>query len=163
MKNINKTKKIFSIVYALGILAILALGVIAIPLKVSADIAGFVTPYNSTGFSNNVQSNNQYNTYQAQSNYTPAVYSTPSTSNSGSQANSNTSTKAVEKTSTESTKEVDESSNLAANAIFGSNGFTPSGLVQWILFAILILLVVILVRKIYGAGKKYYLTPLKHE
>lgn len=154
------------IISALGILAVLALGVIAIPLKVSADIAGFVTPYNSTGFNNYVPINNQYNAYQAQSNYAPAVYSTPNTSNSqsGGQTNSNTSTKKMtEKTSTESTKNVDESGNLAASAIFGSNSFTPSGLIQWVLFAILILLVVILVRKIYGADKDYQATPMKHD
>ncbi|MSU44799.1 hypothetical protein EXS45_01315 [Candidatus Nomurabacteria bacterium] len=53
--------------------------------------------------------------------------------------------------------------NLASNAIFGSNGILPSGLIQWILFAILLLLIVILVRKIYGGGEKYHATPLKHE
>src|SRR6185369_1177126 len=41
-------------------------------------------------------------------------------------------------------------SNLASNALFGANGLFPSGLIQWILFAILILLIVILVRKVYG-------------
>ena len=54
-------------------------------------------------------------------------------------------------------------SDLASNAIFGSNTFYPSGLIQWILFAILILLIVILVRKIYGADKKYHSTPMKHD
>jgi len=53
-------------------------------------------------------------------------------------------------------------SNLAANAIFGSNGFMPSGLIQWILLAIIILVIVILVRKISGAEEKYHSTPLKH-
>ena len=54
-------------------------------------------------------------------------------------------------------------SNLASNAVFGSNSVYPSGLIQWILFAIIILLIVILVRKIYGGDKKYLSTPLKHD
>lgn len=54
-------------------------------------------------------------------------------------------------------------SNLASNAVFGSNSIYPSGLIQWILFAIIILLIVILVRKIYGGDKKYLSTPLKHD
>lgn len=54
-------------------------------------------------------------------------------------------------------------SNLASNAIFGSNGFLPSGLIQWILFAITILLIIILVRKIFSAKKNYEEIPMKHE
>jgi len=53
-------------------------------------------------------------------------------------------------------------SNLAATAIFGSNSFLPSGLIQWILFAILILLIIIFVRRIFGARQNYEETPLKH-
>lgn len=52
---------------------------------------------------------------------------------------------------------------LAANAIFGANTFTPSGIIQWILFAILVLVSVILVRKIYGADQKYHAAPMKHD
>ncbi|MEK7500458.1 MAG: IPT/TIG domain-containing protein [Patescibacteria group bacterium] len=52
--------------------------------------------------------------------------------------------------------------SLASNAIFGENGFLPSGLIQWILFAIVILLIVILVRKVFGAQENYHATPLKH-
>ena len=54
-------------------------------------------------------------------------------------------------------------SGLAANALFGSSGFLPSGLLQWILFAIFVLLIVILGRKVFGAEKKYQESPLKHE
>jgi hypothetical protein len=49
-----------------------------------------------------------------------------------------------------------------ANAVFGSNTFLPSGLVQWILLAIIILVIVILTRKIFGGEKEYHETPLKH-
>lgn len=55
----------------------------------------------------------------------------------------------------------DDYSALASNAIFGSNGFMPSGLVQWLLFAIFILLIIIIVRKVFFADK-YHQTPLKH-
>jgi hypothetical protein len=53
-------------------------------------------------------------------------------------------------------------SSLASNTIFGSSGFTPSGLIQWVLFAIIILIIVILVRKIFGGEKRYHATALKH-
>ncbi|MDR3519581.1 MAG: hypothetical protein P4L63_01680 [Candidatus Pacebacteria bacterium] len=52
---------------------------------------------------------------------------------------------------------------LSANALFGSNSFLPSGLIQWILFAIFVLLIVILVRTVFGGKKKYQESPLKHE
>jgi hypothetical protein len=52
--------------------------------------------------------------------------------------------------------------NLAANPLFGSRTFTPSGLIQWIFLAILVLIAVILVRRAYGADKRYHATPLKH-
>ena len=53
-------------------------------------------------------------------------------------------------------------SDLAATAIFGSASFLPSGLIQWILFAIIILLIVIMVRNIFGAKKNYEEAPMKH-
>lgn len=52
--------------------------------------------------------------------------------------------------------------NLASNAIYGSGTFLPSGLVQWVLFAIIIVLLVILVRRIFGARERYDAAPLKH-
>jgi len=52
---------------------------------------------------------------------------------------------------------------LASNAIFGSSGFLPSGLIQWILFGILILIIVILARRIFGAKTAYEETPMKYE
>ena len=54
-------------------------------------------------------------------------------------------------------------SELASNAIFGSNGFLPSGIIQWVLFAILILIIVIVIRRISGAKQNYEESPLKHE
>jgi hypothetical protein len=56
----------------------------------------------------------------------------------------------------------ENASALASTAILGSNSFLPSGLMQWILFAIIILLIIIIVRKVLGLGDKYHNTPLKH-
>ena len=56
----------------------------------------------------------------------------------------------------------ESASSLVSNVIFGSTSFMPSGVIQWIFFAILILVIVILVRKIFGAEKKYQETPLKY-
>jgi hypothetical protein len=57
----------------------------------------------------------------------------------------------------------DSTSALASNALYGSNTFLPSGIIQWILFAIFVLLIVILVRRIFGARENYQATPLKHD
>ncbi len=54
-------------------------------------------------------------------------------------------------------------SNLASNAIFGTNSFLPSGIVQWILLGIVVLLLVIIARKIFGASDRYHSAPLKHD
>jgi hypothetical protein len=55
----------------------------------------------------------------------------------------------------------DSGSSLAGAVIYGSNSFMPSGLIQWLLFAIFILIIVIIVRKIFFKDK-YNSTPLKH-
>ncbi len=52
--------------------------------------------------------------------------------------------------------------SLAANAFFGSGSILPSGLVSWIILGIMILIIVILARKVFGAEKRYHQTPLKH-
>lgn len=51
--------------------------------------------------------------------------------------------------------------DLAAGAIFGYNGFLPSSIFQWIFFAILILLAIILWRKLYVSDEEKH-APLKH-
>jgi len=63
----------------------------------------------------------------------------------------------------ETSNENRDFSTLASNALYGSgtSGFKPSGLTQWLIFAILVLLVVIVVRKLYFENK-YHSTPLKH-
>ncbi|MFA5750848.1 MAG: IPT/TIG domain-containing protein [Candidatus Paceibacterota bacterium] len=52
--------------------------------------------------------------------------------------------------------------NLTANAIFGSKGFLPTGIFQWILFIIILLVIVFVWRKFFGGEAKYSSTPLKH-
>ena len=54
-----------------------------------------------------------------------------------------------------------EVKDLAAGAIFGSNAFMPSSLLQWIFFAIFILLAVVLWRKLYVSDADKAV-PLKH-
>ncbi|MEK7071352.1 MAG: IPT/TIG domain-containing protein [Patescibacteria group bacterium] len=93
--------------------------------------------------------------------------SASSASSTGSVAGASTSTKNSSATSTKSTTtratETDEDlGDLAAGVILGENAFMPSGLVQWILLAILILILVIIARKIFGGENKYHQTPLKH-
>lgn len=74
----------------------------------------------------------------------------------------NTSTR-VETEPVEGEDEGDEFSALAANALFGGSSFMPSGITQWILFIIFILLLVIVVRRILGKDKEYLTAPLKHD
>lgn len=51
---------------------------------------------------------------------------------------------------------------LASSVILGGASFLPSGLIQWVLTAIILLFIVILVRKIFGGRERYDTTPLKH-
>lgn len=73
-----------------------------------------------------------------------------------------TSTKNVITNETENeSKNGAEVKDLAAGAIFGYNGFLPSSIFQWIFFAILILLAIILWRKLYVSDEEKH-APLKH-
>ena len=174
----NKNKNNL-IVYSLILLAILAFGVVILPAPASADIPGYVTPYNSTSFNGVSQDYNNYNYYQdsynpapansyipANYNYsattanTPTIYSSTADTNTASTVKSTSATTAKAKDTAE-TKPAEDSS-LAASVVLGSgDGFMPSGLIQWIVFAILILLITILTRKIFGAEEKYQSTPMK--
>ena len=160
------------VVYSLGMLAILTLLTITMPTKVHARDDVYGGNGNSTWCDDCTMPRNGQNYNQAPIYIDPApvyinpapVYVNPTRvvySNSAS-----TSTASVEKITPKESdvinKTLDDSSNLASNAIFGSNSFMPSGIIQWILFAIFVLLIVILVRKISGADKKYHSTPMKH-
>lgn len=162
MNKINN-QKLNSFLLGLGILAIFAFGSVAIPTQASADRGGTVTPYGVTQFNNNIPANDGYTPYVA-----PATTYTPPPATSTGYTNVNTAPQgqvegaSTTKTTTTTTEKSTEDSSLSANAISARSGFLPSGLLQWIFFAILILLIVILVRKILGADKKYEQTPLKH-
>ncbi len=52
--------------------------------------------------------------------------------------------------------------DLTANVLLGNGSFLPTGIIGWIILAILILIIVLLVRKFLGLDKKYQSTPLKH-
>jgi len=158
MKNINTIKH--NIVFSLIILAILSLGVITIPSKANAQ-------YGYGGYVGSINSG-QNNNYQTQTYYSPTPtpvyvnnYETIPASNTTNQNTTTTKTTTTNSTNT-SVDKTNTSSNLSANAIFGSNSFVPSRLIQWVMIAILILFIVILVRRIYGGREKYHATPLKH-
>jgi len=116
-----------------------------LPVAVSQNIAPTVVYTNNT---NTVQAKPktvyvQENTTTTQT--TNAATTTPANQNNSNGANDNS------------------GSNLAASAIFGSSGFLPSGLIGWILFAIFILVIVILVRRIFGAKEAYEEAPMKYD
>jgi len=92
-------------------------------------------------------------------NNTDNTYSNTNTTKTNNTTNSNSNNNSNSNVNDEANS---NASNLAATAIFGSNSFLPSGLIQWILFAILILLIVIFVRRVFGARKNYEESPLKH-
>lgn len=126
--------------------------------------------------------------YNYNANYTtPTVYSNNPTVNKSSTTAKKTTTKTVAKTTTtptgnlngymlvpipnNTTSTAQVTSNdplvasagaLTANVLFGSNTFIPSGLLGWILLAILILFIIILVRRIFGNTARYMRVPLKH-
>lgn len=114
----------------------------------------FISVYNTSpdgGYSNAVRFSNKEKAVTT-------VNSTSKQNQSSSYENNNTDT------SYESSQYEEEENynSLASNAIFGSDSFLPSGIIQWILFAILILIIVILARKIFGAKENYDDAPMKH-
>ncbi len=91
-------------------------------------------------------------------NQTQPVYQTYNAPQASTEAN--TETKPI--TTGDANITGEDYSAVAANSIWGRFSFMPSGLMQWILLAIFILVIVILVRKITGKDTEYYSTPLKH-
>ena len=161
--------------YGLQILAILILAIVISPIEADARIVaggGYVTPYGSTKWNNNISPVNQY--YPGYYYYEePTVnqgYNQPTTTSNNSSTISQTTTVRNNSTGVTETNNSNEEpirtgedvSNLASSVILGSNSFMPSGLVQWIIFAILILLIVILVRRVLRSNEDYQSTPLKH-
>ena len=88
-------------------------------------------------------------------------YSTTSNS-SNSNYNTNYSNTSEENDSVSASDFNESYGSLTANALLGSNSFMPTGLVQWIIFVILILLIIFLWRYVYRSKEKYMLEPMKH-
>lgn len=106
----------------------------------SSDV--YTTPVNTNGNNNSNSSNSNYNRNA----------NTNSNSNNSNNNNSN------------QNDATDTTSSLASNVIFGSaSSLVPSGLIGWILFAILILIIILVVRRIFGFTDAYHSTPLKHD
>jgi hypothetical protein len=182
MSNINNK----SIILSLGILAIFAIGVI-FPNTAKAFDEGMARPYNApnpnTAYLYQYPPNN-YNPQAPGYYYNPAlayqpqvapynntqvvyvpgptktVYKTVSTNNtSTTTANTSDSSSTDQNSNSDYT---DKYSALGASALFGGGSFAPSGLTQWIMLAILILIIIIIGRRIFGASDRYHKTPLKH-
>jgi hypothetical protein len=133
----------------------------------------YITVYNGLpggGYSNSAffAVNNTATSGGTNTNYTNNNSSTSTTnfndtnSNQNSNPNSNTSAGTTDGNNG-STNNPDSGNALASNAVFGSDSFLPTGLIQWILFAIFILIIVIIARRIFGTREKYLSTPLKQE
>ncbi|MFA5095106.1 MAG: hypothetical protein WC447_00355 [Candidatus Paceibacterota bacterium] len=52
--------------------------------------------------------------------------------------------------------------DLTANALFGSDSFMPSGLIQWIIAIVLVLAIIFLWRYVHRSKENYMLEPMKH-
>ncbi len=125
----------------------------------------YITVYNGApggGYSNAVFFTVNSNTAAANTN-AGNNYNSATTNYTDTNSNTNPNPNGTFTDTPNSATNPDSGSALASNAIFGSNSFLPSGLIQWILFAIFILLIVILARRIFGAKESYETSPLKHE
>ena len=175
MFTINNTKIISSAINSLLLLSTLALGVMLAPIEAKA--LGYGGNLYYAGEENNFAPNPYGYTYPYyQPNYyqnpvtvyvqTPVYVETPPAPTPTIYSNSvnpNPAPKATAKTAaTAKTKTTEDFGNLTASAVLGSDGFLPSGLIEWLFFAVIILGAVLLVRKIYGGSESYYATPLKH-
>jgi len=94
------------------------------------------------------------------------VTNNPAPTNVSTNTTTNTTNTTVTKTTdtneTVATSENNDSfSGLTANALEGSNSFLPTGLMQWIFLAIIIVTIIFLWRYIF-AEEKYLSEPLKH-
>jgi hypothetical protein len=180
MSKINKR----SINYSLKALTILAFVLIFIPFNnasaqaIGNNNGGPEAPLVGGGssYSYNNYTNSYYNSapYQAPVYIAPAPTVTPIVNSTTVNPNpvmtvNYTPTKTVATAKTTSKPKTVAAANpntgnaLAANAVYGSNGFLPSGIIQWILLAMAILIIIILGRTVFGAKNNYHSIPLKHE
>ncbi len=167
MRKIDNIKITYNIIWGLGILAILAFGIFLVPIKTEARvnlIQDLTVPINDkfNFTSSNFYYYQPYQTSRPVQNYYPVntqanYYEIPTVYSNTSVAKTNTPTNTEEvEIETE-----DKYQGLAANVVFGDNSFLPSGLFQWILLGIFILIIIILTRMIFGRTKKFHETPLK--
>ena len=167
----NVYKKLINL--GLKVLAILAFGLLLLPGMAAADTAGDVTPYGTTTYPTPAPNNYTFpNNY-----YSPAPAPAPSTTRTiiyqpaptetvveqqpTNTATSTNNANATDTTGVATTDEAFDYSGLAANAIYGVNSFLPSGLIQWVLFTIFVMLLIIFIRRLFGATHNYHSTPLK--
>jgi len=179
MKKINN--KIIN--HGLKVLTILAFVLVFVPFNKASAAYGtniiYQTGDNSySGYNNNLYYNNNQNTYQLPT-YQPPIYTPPpattptpivySNSVNPNATSATTTPKTVAKAKTTNTSNTiattksNGTSGLAASVIYGANSFLPSGLIQWILFGIFILLLIILGRRTLGAREKYLAIPMKYK
>ncbi len=163
-------------------LVILALGLLVVPLSADARVNAYVTGYTEP---EPVVEEEIVNYNPQTANYNPVNYysGNTNTANTGANTNSgnvsqpatgsnynygiNTFSRDYESSANYSSETQNEDNvngrGLAASVVLGSeNSFLPSGLIQWVLLAIVIVSVIILVRKVFGAREEYDSTPLKH-
>jgi hypothetical protein len=186
MKNINNK----SILAGFGAVALLAIGMVFVPALASAEEYGYNYTFSTSGgphvgaplgsnsnpnnnqnnnFNNN-QNNNQNNNSGNNGNFDPNrnnagnngfynpndPYANNPNYNQNNNANGNNDPR-----SNQSASAYDA---LVGSTLFGSSdGFMPSSIVEWIFVAILVLIIVILGRKIFGADLRYFAKPLKHD
>lgn len=180
MKNTNKNLIFYGLAIALLIIVIFAITSIFMPNKAYA-ASGQPTyvpgHYNSNGsytygefvWAPKPAKNPAYQpAYQGQpvsyqNNYSnPPVAGTNTTDVSNYDSRYYSESNAKTNSTSDNNITSDDYKNLTANSIFGGLSFMPSGLMQWILLGIFILVIVILVRKVTGKGEEYHATPLKH-
>ena len=169
-----------SIVLGSKILSVLAFSLLIVPLQASAAndfLGGFGTGSSSSPYV--YGSSSTYNSYYNGNSYYQAPYQTYQTPVYGpapvaapviysDETNSDTTSSTATQTAKVKTVSTKTSANsnagsLAANAFYGVNSFLPSGLIQWVLFAIFILLIIILARTVFGVKESYHSTQLKHQ
>ena len=167
MNTINDTKIILKAVYILFGLAILSLGLAIAPTETNAQATGSNLYFPGSQYPQPTYYQPPAQIYYVQ----PPVYvptpipapaPTPTLYSSSTNPNAPKTIAKAKPTEPAKADETEKYSDLAASAIFGENSFLPTGLIQWILLAILVLGGVILVRKVYGGSEKYYATPMKH-
>lgn len=173
MKNINKNLIFYGLAIALVILVIFTITSIFMPNKAYATGGPTYVPghYNSNGgytygdfvWAPKPVENPVYQPVVYQNNYSNAPMAGTNTTEVSNYDSRYYSESNIKTSSTGDTSITgSDYKNLTANSVFGGLSFMPSGLMQWILLGIFILVIVILVRKVTGKGEEYHATPLKH-